>query len=153
MVRFQKFITIYFSLYTCTTFTVSSGNHSSTSSSHIMLNAGPRDQFPRWRRSRRRLPLCSVYRCPYPWLQCSVSFMHGLKKTFVLCGASFYQCTKLTLLSNHRSGYLRKLSPTATPSWKVFNRPRSKHETRTAGSLWETWTVSAANTVYCFRMG
>ena len=52
-----------------------------TSSSLFMLTAGPWDQFPRWRRSRKRLSVCSVLRCPDPWLQCSVSFVHGLEKT------------------------------------------------------------------------
>ena len=38
-----------------------------------------RGQFPRWRRSRKRLSVCSVLRCPDLWLQCSVSFVqHGL---------------------------------------------------------------------------
>ena len=46
-----------------------------------MLTAGPRDQFPKWRRSRERLSVCSVLRCPDLWLQCSVSFVHGLEKT------------------------------------------------------------------------
>jgi hypothetical protein len=30
----------------------------------LMLTAGPRDQYPRWRRSRKRLSVCYVYRCP-----------------------------------------------------------------------------------------
>jgi hypothetical protein len=38
------------------------------------------DQFPRWRCSRRRLSVCFVLRCPDLWLQCTVSFVHGLKK-------------------------------------------------------------------------
>ena len=38
-----------------------------------------RGQFPRWRRSRKRLSMCSVLRCPDLWLQCSVSFVHGLE--------------------------------------------------------------------------
>jgi hypothetical protein len=33
-----------------------------------------RGQFPRWRRSRKRLSVCSVLRCPDLWLQCSVSW-------------------------------------------------------------------------------
>ena len=45
-------------------------------------------QYPRWRRSRKRLSVCSVLRCPDLWLQCSVSFVHGLEKTH-LPGASF----------------------------------------------------------------
>ena len=41
-----------------------------------LFTAGPRGQFPRWRRSRKRLSACSVLRCPDLWLQCSVSFVH-----------------------------------------------------------------------------
>ena len=40
-----------------------------------------RGQFPRWSRSRKRLSVCSVLRCPDLWLQCSVSFVYGLEKT------------------------------------------------------------------------
>jgi hypothetical protein len=68
-----------------TTHIVTSGNCPSLScainSSLLMLTVGPWDQFPRWRRSRRRLSVCSVLRCPDLWLQCSVSFVYGLKKT------------------------------------------------------------------------
>jgi len=39
-----------------------------------------------------------------------------------------------------------------TPSWKLAPRPRSKHEKRTAGSAWETWTVAAADGVCCARV-
>ena len=60
----KKFI----SPYTGITYNVSSGNCPSfscaTSSSLLMLTAGPQGQFPRWRRSRKRLSLCSVLRCP-----------------------------------------------------------------------------------------
>jgi glucuronosyltransferase len=38
-----------------------------------------RGQYPRWRRSRRRLSVCSVLRCPDLRLQCSVSFVHSLE--------------------------------------------------------------------------
>ena len=34
------------------------------SSSLFMLTAGPRGHFPRWHRSRKRLSVCSVLRCP-----------------------------------------------------------------------------------------
>ena len=30
----------------------------------LVLTVGPRGQFPRWRRSRKRLSVCSVLRCP-----------------------------------------------------------------------------------------
>ena len=66
-------------------YTVSSGNSPSfsraTNSSLLMLTAGLRGQFPRWRLSTKRLSECSVLRCPDLWLQCSVSFVHGLEKT------------------------------------------------------------------------
>jgi hypothetical protein len=49
MVQFQKLLKIYFSPYTGTTYTVSSGNCPSfsytISSSLLMLTVGPRDQF------------------------------------------------------------------------------------------------------------
>jgi hypothetical protein len=66
----------YVSPYTGTTYTVSSGNCPSfsctTSSSLLMLTVGPRGQFLRWRRGRKRLSVCSVLRCPDLWLQCSL---------------------------------------------------------------------------------
>jgi hypothetical protein len=37
----------------------------------FMLTVGPRDQFPRWRRSRRRLSVCFVLRCK-AWVSCTV---------------------------------------------------------------------------------
>ena len=30
----------------------------------LMLTEGLRGQFPRWRRSRKRLSVCSFFRCP-----------------------------------------------------------------------------------------
>ena len=66
---FKSYQEIYFSPYTSTTYTVSSGNCPSfscaTSSSLFMLTARPRGQFTRWRRSRKRLSVCSVLRCPH----------------------------------------------------------------------------------------
>jgi hypothetical protein len=50
----------------------------------FMRTAGPTDQFPRWRRSRRRFPVCSVLSCPDLWLQFSLSFVDGLKKDIIL---------------------------------------------------------------------
>jgi len=76
---------IYFTPYTGTTHTVSSSNCPSfscvISNSFLMLTAGPRGKFPRWRRSRKRLSVCSVLRCQDLWLQCSVGFVHGLEET------------------------------------------------------------------------
>ena len=77
-----------------------------------------RSQFPTWRRSRKRLPVCSVLRCPDLWLQ----------------------CTKLTLHCNHRSGHLKTEHTESLflLRRRLENWPRSKHEKRTAGSAWET---------------
>ena len=59
----------------------------SCATSSLMLTAVPRGQFPRWRCSRKRLSVCSVLRCPDLWLQCSVSFVHGLEKTHYTVGS------------------------------------------------------------------
>ena len=87
----KKFIS---QLNTGTTYTASSSNCPSfscaTSSSLLVLTAGLRGQFPRWRRSRKRLSVCSVLRCPDLWLQCSVSFVHCLEKTH-LAGVATWQ--------------------------------------------------------------
>jgi len=40
----------------------------------------------------------------------------------------------------------------AGPVSKMAPRPRSKHEKRTAGSAWETWTVAAVDGVRCARV-
>ena len=65
-------------------------------------------------------------------------------------------CTKLTLqwsqIWTPQNGAHRKPFPAATPSWKLAPRPRSKHEKRTAGSAWETWTVAVADGVRCARV-
>ena len=80
MMRFQKLIRNLFLILHGHNVRLSSGNcpsfSCSTSSSLLMLNAGSRDQFPRWRRSRKRLSVCSVLRCPDLWLHGSVSFVH-----------------------------------------------------------------------------
>ena len=63
-------------------------------------------------------------------------------------------CTKLWLHCNHRSEHLKT---EYTESLFLLRRhlgnwPRSKHEKRTAGSAWETWTVAAADGVRCARV-
>ena len=138
---------MYFSPYTGTTYTVSSGNCPSfscaTSSSLLMLTAGPRGQFPRWRRSRKRLSVCSVLRR---------EFRARFRKDASCVFSKPY--TKLTLYFNHRSGHLKTEH---TESLFLLRRhlenwPRSKHEKRTAGSAWETWTVAAADGDRCARI-
>ena len=83
----QKLTINLFLTLTGTTYTVSSSNCPSfscaTSSSLLILAAGPWGQCPKWRRSRKRLSVCSVLRCPDLRLQCSVSFVHRLEKTYV----------------------------------------------------------------------
>ena len=73
-------------------------------SNFLMLTAGPRGHFSRWRRSRKRLSVCSVSRCPDLWLQCSVSFVHCNHHAWRVYSKP---CTKLTLHCNHRSGHIK----------------------------------------------
>ena len=84
---------------------------------------------------------------------CGASFQ-GLGKTHHACCVFSKPCTKLTLHCNHRSGHL---SAEHTESLFLLGRhfgkwPRSKHEKRTAGSAWETWTVAAADGIRCARV-
>ena len=105
-----------------------------------------RGQFPRRHRSRKRLSVCSVLRCPDLWLQCSVSFVHSLEKTHL-------PCTQLTLHCNHSSGHLKTEHTESIFLLRrhLGNWPRSKHEKWTAGSAWETRRVAAADDV-CFAL-
>ena len=66
-------------------------------------------------------------------------------------------CTTLTLHCNNRSGHLKTehteslfLLLRHLGNWPP--RPRSKHEMRTTGSAWETWTVATADGVRCARV-
>jgi hypothetical protein len=104
--------------------------------------------------------------CGIPWVNCAVLCERRLEKQFWgLC----YCLSKLrslellvtqalpTVHKTHAALFSqiwspqnrahRKPFPSATPSWKLTPRPRSKHEKRTAGSAWETWTVCAADDV------
>ena len=74
-----------------------------------------RGQFPRWRRSRKRLSVCSVLRCPDLWLQCSMSFMHGLGKTH-LPGVSFLNSTR-----NSRCTVITDLDTSKQSTQKAFS--------------------------------
>ena len=94
-----------------------------------------RDRFPRWRRSRKRLSVSSVLRCLDLWLQ----------------------CTALHAALHHRSGHLKTEH---TESLFLLRRhlvnwpriPAVRTSERTAGSAWETWTVSAADGVRFARV-
>ena len=108
-IRPRRYVRLYRFMYVCTGYTQKNGavskvnkkfishlirvqrtpsaaanvqvSHALPGVSSFVLTAGPWGQFPRWRRSRKRLSVCSVLRCPDLWLQCSVSFVHGLEKT------------------------------------------------------------------------
>jgi hypothetical protein len=56
---------------------------------------------------QRRLSVCSVLRCPDLWLQCSVSFVQGLKRTPHKINVIFKPCTQMTLHCNNRFGHLK----------------------------------------------
>jgi hypothetical protein len=123
-----------------------------------MLTVGPLDHFPRWRRSRRRLSVCSVLRCPDMWLV-QREFRARFKKDAHHTRIMFLKsCTTLTLHCNHRSAHHQnrahgKPYPAATPSWKKVPRPRSEIEKQTACSAGEAWIVPAADSVCCARVG
>jgi hypothetical protein len=106
MAQIKKLMnSLFLTLHGYNIYTVSSGNcprlSCATSSSLLMLIAGPRDQFPIWRRSRRRLSVCSILTCTYK----NVSFVHGLKKTFLY--VVYFLNRELNLYCNHRSGHLK----------------------------------------------
>ena len=72
-----------------------------------------RGQFPRWRRSRKRLSLCTVLRCPDLWLQCSVGVVHGLEKTqhaSFLNRARNSRCTVITDLDTSKQSTQKAFS-------------------------------------------
>ena len=75
--------------------------------------------------------------------------MHGA--SFLNRELQLYCCTVITDLDTSNGAH-RKPFPAATPSWKLTPRLRSKHEKRTAGSAWETWTVAAADGVRFARV-
>ena len=90
MVQFQKLTKKFISRLTRAQPTPSAAatvqvSHALPAVRSLVLTAGLRGQFPRWRSSRKRLSVCSVLRCPDLWLQ----------------------FTKLTLHCNHRSGHLK----------------------------------------------
>ena len=82
---------------------------------------------------------------------------HGLEKRHHAWFVFSKPCTKLTLHCNHRSGHLKTEH---TESLFLLRRhlgnwPRSpvvSTSERTAGSAWETWTVSAADGVRFARV-
>jgi hypothetical protein len=117
MVRFQNLTRDLFLTLQGHKFTVSSIKYScfscTTSGWLPMPTAGPRSKIPRWRRNRKRLPVCSVLRSPDLWLQCSVSFVYGLELlvvqllvvhvlTAVLNRAQNSRCTVITDLNTSK---------------------------------------------------
>ena len=61
------------------------------------------------------------------------------------------QCVHPGHTLNHRSGHLKmEHTESLFLLWRhLGNWPRSKHDKRTTGSAWETWTVAAADGVRC----
>jgi hypothetical protein len=102
------------------------------------------DEFPRCNHSHyRRISYEYLYHVilfsDWPWLSAT---------------SNSKPCAKLTLHCNHRSGHLKTEQ---TESLFLLRRhlgnwPCSKHEKRTAGSTWETWTVAAADGVRLTRV-
>jgi hypothetical protein len=81
-----------------------------------MLTVGPRYQFPRWRHSRRRLSVCSVWGVQIHItvqsefiIQCRVSFVHGLKKDIIL----------LSFLNHEWSSCCTVITDLDTSKWSI----------------------------------
>jgi hypothetical protein len=85
--------------------------------------------------------------CPDLWLQCSVSFVHGFKKSHHTRIILFFKpCTKLTLYCNHRSGHLK----TEHTESLLIPGPQSKHEKlRQLTEVDKTETRSISDTLGC----
>jgi hypothetical protein len=96
----------------------------------------------------KRLFMCSVLGCPDLWLHSSSTVtVNGLEKTqhemYVFPNsARTSRCTVITDLNTSKRStqkafflLLRHLG-----KW-----PRNKHEKRTTGGVWETWTVASAD--------
>ena len=83
-----------------------------------------------------------------------ITVKHGLEKTQHTWCVFSKPCTKLTLHCNHRPGHLKtEHTEGLFLLWRhLGNWPHSKHEKRTAGSAWKTWTVAAADGVRFARV-
>jgi len=75
----------------------------------VRFSCLPRGHFPRWRRSWKRLFVCSVLMCPDLWLQCRLSFVH-------LHGASFGNRAR-----NSRCTVITDLDTSKPSTQKVFS--------------------------------
>jgi hypothetical protein len=92
--------------------------------------------------------------CPYTSIQSPQTV--GTTWLHYSCVVYFFKpCTKLTLHCNNRSGHLKMEHTKSLILLRhhLGNWPRSKHEKQTDGSEWETWTVPAADSVCCARVG
>ena len=146
---FKSLQKICFSTYKGTTYTVSSSNCPSfscaTSSSLLVLTAGPRGQVPRWRRNRERFSVCFVLRCQRSVITMQREFRARFRKDAPGRCVFSKPCSNL----NTSKWSTQKPFPATKPSWKLAPRPRSMYEKRTAGRAWETWTVATADGVGC----
>jgi hypothetical protein len=59
-----------------------------------LLTAGPRDQFPRWRRSIRRLSVCSFLRCPDSLWKLDASVKAGVLVDLVCLMTTLKECVR-----------------------------------------------------------
>jgi hypothetical protein len=91
---FKSWKKMYFSSYTSITYTANSCNCLQFLMRYLQLASQTYcgAAGPVWKMvsiAMEGFSVCSVLRCPDLWLQCSVSFVHGLKKTLLLCVVSF----------------------------------------------------------------
>jgi len=120
------------------------GLHRNTSRTLSMLSSG----------TEVRPALLPLYKHPF-----STNCRYHLVMLF-LHGASFLnrarnsRCTAITDLGTSKRSTQKAFSccDTILKTGPAVPQPRSKHEKRTAGSAWETWTVAAADGVRFARV-
>ena len=153
MVHFQKLTRYLFLTLQGKTYTVSSGNcpRFSCATSISLARAYCGAAGPVSKMAPQQEKAFCVLRFE---VSRSVITMHGLEKTHHAWCVFSKPYTKLTLHCNHRSGHFKtEHTESLFLLWRhLGNWPRSKHEKRTAGSAWETWTVAAADGVSCARV-
>jgi hypothetical protein len=102
----------------------------------VLFSCSMWGQFLRWRRSGKGV--CSVLRCPDLWLQCSVSFVHGLEKThraFIDMDMSYARRVRTASHSPHTS---------YSVSRKALHQRIASHSSHTSHSVSHKWRHAAA---------
>jgi hypothetical protein len=97
-----------------------------------------------------------VLRCTDLWLQFNLSIVHGLRRHYfcVVCVFQTVHETHAALYSQiwtPQNGVHRKPSTSATPSWKLVRWSINRNQKWRAYRVWETWTVSANDSVCYYR--